>query len=120
MQEKHNQNGRGYRGVEPARRCVRCDTATFRLLGDIICASCYNRQRELQNGVNAKGGVPRLAAARLHRAVCLVGLNGDVLLIELDYCSGREEAERIIQRRWPGAFLAEYEIQPAKTDHPQK
>lgn len=113
--EQRDLNRRGYRGNEPARRCVRCNTATFRLLSEIYCASCYNRQRELQNGVNARGGVPRIAAARLHRAVCLVDLNGVALIIELEYCSGRDEAERVIQRRWPGGSLAEYEIQPART-----
>ncbi|SMP59381.1 hypothetical protein SAMN06295970_10665 [Noviherbaspirillum suwonense] len=116
LQEEHDRKGRGYRGVEPARRCVRCDTATFRLLGGTICVSCYNRQRELQIGVNARGGVPRIAATRLHRAVCLVDLNGDALIIELDFCRGPKEAERVIQRQWPGGKLAEYEIQPAKTN----
>lgn len=113
LPKKRDRNGHPYRGVEPARRCTRCSNVTFRLLGGMICVSCYNRQRELRIGANAKGGPPRLAATQLHRAVCLVDFKGDVLLLELDYCSGRDEAERIIELRWPGALLVDYEVQPA-------
>lgn len=107
-----------YRGVEPARRCVRCSSATFRLLGGTLCVSCYNRERELRVGANSKGVQPKKAAELLHRAVCLVELKGDALLLELEYCTGRNEAKEVIKRRWPGARLADYEIQPARTAIP--
>lgn len=102
-----------YSGSEPAKACTRCGTKTYRLLNKTLCVSCYNRQRELRIGANAKGGIPRNAAAMLHRAVCLVELKGDTLLLELEYCSGRDEAKRVIERRWPGARLEDYEMQPA-------
>lgn len=111
--KKGNWKSSPFRGVEPARHCTRCSTGTFRLLGGMLCVSCYNRQRELRIGANAKGGPPRNAAARLHRAVCLVDLKGEILVLELDYCSGQNEAERVIKRRWPGAHLADYKTQPA-------
>lgn len=82
--------------------------------------SCYNRERELRIGANAKGGPPRHAAARLHRAICLIDLNGEALLLELDYCSGPDEVARVIERRWAGALLMDYEMQPAKIGTPHK
>lgn len=106
--------GPRYRGVQPAKSCVRCCTKTYRLVrSKSICISCYNRERELRVGSNAKGTPPRKAAAALHRAVCLVDLWGDALLLEFDYCSGPAEAARRIQRQWPGARLEDYERQPA-------
>lgn len=103
-----------YSGSEPAKACARCGTRTYRLLNKTLCASCYNRQRELRVGANAKGGIPRNAAATLHRAVCLVELKGDTLLLELEYCTGRTEAKQVIQCRWPRARLVDYEAQPAR------
>ncbi|MGT2429581.1 hypothetical protein ACU4HD_14135 [Cupriavidus basilensis] len=76
--------------------------------------SCYNRERELRVGANSKGAQPKKAAELLHRAVCLVELKGDVLLLELEYCTGRTEAKQVIKYRWPGARLVDYEAQPAR------
>lgn len=111
--EKRDRKTHHYLGTEPAKPCARCGTATFRLLNGTICVSCYNRQRELRIGANGKGGLPRRAAAQLHPAVCLVDLNGEVLLLELEYCSGPEEAKRVVERKWPEALLVDYEIRTA-------
>lgn len=104
-----------YSGSEPAKACTRCRAKTYRLIREqTICVSCYNREREVKVGANAKGVPPRKAAAALHRAVCLVDLNGGAVLLELEFCSGPAEARRIVKRKLPGGRLADYEIQPAR------
>jgi hypothetical protein len=75
-----------------------------------LCPSCYNRQREVLIGANAKGAQPKLAAERLHRAVLLLDGAGAPKTFELDFCSGRREAELIVQRWWPGARLVDYKM----------
>lgn len=41
--------------------CPRCANVSDRLINNRVCVSCYNRERELLIGRNAKGTVPRLA-----------------------------------------------------------
>ncbi len=43
--------------VVPPRQhfCVRCGDPTRRLIGRLLCVSCFNRQREYVIGVNARG-----------------------------------------------------------------
>lgn len=38
--------------------CARCHRISMRLIGKMICVSCYNRQREWVIGKNAKGAKP--------------------------------------------------------------
>ncbi len=38
--------------------CARCHRTSARLIGSMVCVSCYNRQRELECGRNAKGTAP--------------------------------------------------------------
>lgn len=38
--------------------CPRCHKTWLRLIGNCRCVSCYNRERELASGRNAKGKVP--------------------------------------------------------------
>jgi len=38
--------------------CARCHRAAGRLIGSMICVSCYNRAREVALGRNAKGTAP--------------------------------------------------------------
>jgi len=45
--------------------CPRCRGFGARIIGGHLCISCYNRQREVERGRNAKGTRPRLAD-RLH------------------------------------------------------
>ncbi|CAG9168138.1 hypothetical protein LMG23994_01318 [Cupriavidus pinatubonensis] len=118
--ERVGSKGISYLGIAP-ERCVRCGTAAYRLICKrTLCASCFNRQRELRIGANAKGMRPKKAAEQLHRAVCLVDLHGDARLLELEYCSGECEAKQVIKRWWPGGRLADYEVQPAKIGAPPR
>lgn len=43
--------------VVPPRQhfCARCGDPTHRLIGRLLCASCFNRQREYVIGANARG-----------------------------------------------------------------
>ncbi len=50
-----------------ARICARCHRGATRLIEGHLCISCYNRQRELRVGRNAKGVAPIKAAASLAR-----------------------------------------------------
>lgn len=112
--EKLSWKGIPYRGVAPAERCVRCGTASLRLIRRrTICASCYNREREVRIGANAKGTRPKLAAKVLHHATCQVDGAEAPKVVELDFCSGRREAELVIGRWWPGAVLMAYEARSA-------
>lgn len=38
--------------------CARCHRTANRLIGKMVCVSCYNRSRELAMGRNAKGTAP--------------------------------------------------------------
>lgn len=104
-----DERGQAYQPVQPARPCVRCGVASLRLVRQELCVSCYNRQREVKRGCNAKGGPPRRAADRLQPARCLVDRNGNAEIIDLEFCTGRSEAAAIVTRRWPNARLADYE-----------
>ena len=89
-------------------RAMRRETLR-RLVRGELCASCHDRESEVRRGRNAKGGPPRKAAARLHRATVLVDRNGDAVLVEMKLCTGRAEAERTIARRWKNARVADYQ-----------
>ncbi|PVX74649.1 hypothetical protein C7402_11980 [Paraburkholderia unamae] len=104
-----DETGKVFRPVQPARPCVRCGVAALRLIRQELCVSCYNRQLELRRGRNAKGARPVIVAKRLHPARCLVHRDGNAELLDLEFCSGREEAAAIVKRRWPTAHVADYE-----------
>lgn len=44
--------------VMPEKICPRCGATDRRLIGKLRCVSCYNRERELVKGANAKGKFP--------------------------------------------------------------
>lgn len=52
--------------------CVRCGRTRSRLIARVFCLSCYNRTREVVRGVNAKGRLPAVAGAQLHKAVAIL------------------------------------------------
>lgn len=54
--------------------CARCHRTAQRLIGAHRCVSCYNRERELRVGRNAKGSAPtRLAALEPRRLFFWMG-----------------------------------------------
>ena len=56
--------------------CLRCGSTEQRLIARTICVSCFNRQRELENGRNAKGSFPMSAGRRLRFGYAILRLDG--------------------------------------------
>lgn len=100
------------RGTRPALPCVRCEECTYRLISGLICVPCYNREREVKAGKNAKGTFPKILTKTLHPARLLIDDGGKDKLIDLPLCSGIQEAQRIVKRKWPSSTLYDYEILP--------
>ena len=117
--------------------CVRCGKQDVRRqIGAVLCMSCYNREREVLRGRNAKGAYPRHIAAHLHR--CEATLAGDDLLEKFQLpgqhsqtasphltqiAPGQysldaivvddQELDRLLARRLPGAHILEAHIGPS-------
>jgi hypothetical protein len=90
--------------------CVRCGrdsrnatrhVGKLRLVRDrTICVSCYNREREILAGANAKGGRPT-KWMHLQPAVIELEKGGKIRVVNIGLCSGEPEALRLAERRWP-------------------
>jgi hypothetical protein len=91
----------------PSGVCVRCGRQVWRLVrGHTICVSCYNREREVLHGANAKGSRPVKAASLREARMVIVEKDGTPRLVALPgLCSGRREAQRVAERQWPGATI---------------
>ena len=90
-----------------ARACVRCGRPALRLVrGHTLCVSCFNREREVIHGRNAKGARPQKWRELLHPAHAEIRRAARApTVIDLGWCTGRSEAERVVARRWPGATI---------------
>jgi hypothetical protein len=97
---------------QTAGTCVRCARHALRLLrGHTICVSCYNREREVLHGANAKGSRPVKASGLRQAHMAIVEKDGTPRLVALGgLCSGRGEAERIAERQWPGAIIQSFSM----------
>jgi len=123
---KHASDGNADAPVVPStqsgsrRACLRCrrsgmDDASrligrMRLLrGQTLCISCYNREREVQQGKNAKGSAPRKLAGLFMTRVSYV-LNGKAVNREsmtVPVCDRIEAAlVTIRQTKAAGVFFA--------------
>lgn len=95
--------GRGHVRYSPWYKsgiCCRCGRGGSRMIGNRLCVSCYNRNRELRIGKNARGNVPiELMQRPLHRIEVLVEVDG--------------EARRLVDRETSG--LTETMIQFLRT-----
>ncbi len=95
-----------------AGTCVRCARHALRLLrGHTICVSCYNREREVLHGANAKGSPPVKASGLRQAHMAIVEKDGTPRLVALGgLCSGQAEAERTAQRCWPGCVIKTFSM----------
>jgi len=60
----------------PVRQpCVRCGSTAHRLIGRAICICCFNRQREVIRGRNAKGSFPISVGRRLRAGFAIVRID---------------------------------------------
>ena len=96
--------------------CARCREHASRLVVGGICVSCYNRQREVEKGRNAKGvpprpvdrfwldEVPRCKVVITHQSMLLFSANGTTRLVtgkvadqlELMMCSMRNVRDKFL------------------------
>ncbi|HYD68502.1 hypothetical protein [Azospirillum sp.] len=82
--------------------CPRCQRSAARIIKGRLCVSCYNREREVIKGRNAKGTIPRLTA-KLHRQVLAVN-DGNAVRVEVfDRVASRVEAMLAIARTSTGS-----------------
>lgn len=70
--------------------CGRCHRGAVRLIGAHLCVSCFNREREVIKGFNAKGKKP-VKLARLHRRALRVFEGGEPRVIARDLTAHHEE-----------------------------
>lgn len=70
--------------------CARCQRVAERLIGKHICVSCYNRQRELTIGRNAKGTKPTKLKP-LHRRKIRYQAGSEVEMFELEHSESTAE-----------------------------
>lgn len=70
--------------------CVRCQKVSDRIIGGRFCPSCYNRDREVRIGKNAKGGFPNRVASTLAPVRILVTRDG-ASKVEEQLAAGAEE-----------------------------
>jgi len=82
--------------------CSRCQSDARRLIRGSICVSCYNRERELLIGKNAKGGKPIFARPISSISIAFtVGEDARVIVRRMDKVSSYLEAIISIQRTQP-------------------
>ncbi len=78
--------------------CVRCHRASLRLVNNLTCISCYNRERELVQGRNARGCKP-IHLAPLGPVSLAYRVGSRVSQVTLRRVSGMLEAELSVVRR---------------------
>ena len=57
--------------------CPRCQRQAMRLIHGLSCISCFNRQREMIRGKNAKGNPPIVIMARIHSVALATSTGAD-------------------------------------------
>jgi hypothetical protein len=92
--------------------CIRCGRNAsksdrsirgLRLVRDrTLCASCYNRMREVERGVNKKGVEPKKWSKVLRPTKLVVVRDGQQKTIDLGLTVGRIEVERYVERKMIG------------------
>jgi hypothetical protein len=71
--------------------CPRCERVASRLIKGKLCVSCYNRQREVIVGRNAKGNRPQLSD-KLHTLHFVVIQGGRSRIVHRPNVTGQSEA----------------------------
>lgn len=116
------------------RDCFRCGRSDLRLIDLALCIGCFNRQREAVVGKNGKGSFPKQIASELRWIFAIVAANYDdgashfsdrpsfgmASFERLDDAAfwiqgvftGREEFNRLLTSRMPGARVIELEQSP--------
>lgn len=83
--------------------CPACSRKTDRLINGERCVSCYNRRRECDAGVNAKGGIPRLISMLHTERLVAEAVGGVLSTMALEGVASRTEAMILAAKRAGGA-----------------
>jgi hypothetical protein len=70
--------------------CSRCLGGQMRLIRGNLCVSCYNREREVVKGRNARGMIPTKLAKLDPRSICY-SENGEVRIARTERTAGISE-----------------------------
>ena len=85
--------------------CNRCQSGSMRLIGDEICVSDYNRQREFLSGRNSKGTRP-VKARQLDRRIIRISIEGGpVRLVDKPLSTDNLEVMVGVLRKVPGRTM---------------
>lgn len=76
--------------LKGTKTCCRCHRGAERLIGGMICVSCYNRGREWLAGRNAKGTAPVKHTPLCSRRIRYVH-GGDVQLLRMRHAVDTDE-----------------------------
>jgi hypothetical protein len=97
--------------------CIRCERdahtanryiARFRLVKQhTLCINCFNREREVVRGYNAKGAVPVRWAHLQQATITIEDAAGEWKTLDIGLRSSRGECERYVSRVHPGCVLVE-------------
>jgi hypothetical protein len=76
-----------------AKLCPRCETGQMRIIAERVCVNCYNREREMLSGRNARGNAPaRLQESRPLRSIrARMAINGRPAVRSFDNVTGLRE-----------------------------
>lgn len=69
------------RNLDTYRPCIRCGKSGRRLVGRVLCVSCWNRARECLKGKNGKGAAPQKWPSLLRGAAAIVAIDDPAQVI---------------------------------------
>lgn len=104
-------------------RCTRCERPTSRLVHKRLCPSCFNREREILKGANAKGTKPTKTKLMVGAVIVderpLIGgvevldIEDGVWLISM-LVTGRDELDRAVRAIVLCAEIFDVSIEPLR------
>jgi hypothetical protein len=103
--------------IANSQRCIRCErdghSATryigrFRLVKQhTLCINCFNREREVVKGHNAKGATPVKWRVLRQATITIENAAGEWRTIDIGLRMNRAECERYVARIHPGCVIVE-------------
>lgn len=111
--------------ISGALVCSRCARGATRLIQKRLCISCYNRERELIKGVNARGMVPTKLAPLAPRQIFFMA-NGRAQLLRSEHTTHAAElivavlrdAVHTVAFAWAGAAVRPGAVIPTSDSGP--
>lgn len=82
--------------------CTRCARPATRLIRGVVCVSCYNREREVLIGKNAKGKYPVKCKPIVSEAISYKAHGGPVKVRKMDRVTRGGESANVVLASEPG------------------